>query len=79
MKFYDLLIFIHCNLYAFLEYTDSLHSNEIEMDLRWVAPCISNSLSAVPINPAPIVPNALAKNLAGPLNISTLHTGSKIG
>ena len=59
------------------QYTDQF--GELSFDLSWnlIAPSIAILLK--PINPVPIIPTALARNLSGPLSLSSLQNAPKHG
>nr|XP_039261303.1 SCL-interrupting locus protein homolog isoform X2 [Styela clava] len=60
-------------------YSKDSQPDDVDMLLQWVTPCISNSFHSTPIKPVPIIPTALAKNLSGPLNLSSIQHSSKTG
>ena len=59
------------------QYTD--HFGELSFDLSWnlIAPATTFLLK--PLNPVPIIPTALARNLSGPLSLSSLQNAPKHG
>ena len=73
---------VDLNHFVSLRVTSSWHASPssatiFQLNLSFVYPDIGFRLT--PVNPVPIIPTALSKNLSGPLSISDVQGSAKSG